>query len=96
MAYKQLSNGNSEGVCLGQSVTDKIGFYGLATAIIQPLATAQSAVATTTLTTITDIVTTASVTAALNAVVTRAAALTVLVNQMRTDLVALGLIKGSV
>lgn len=28
MAVRQLSNGNTDGAQLGQSATDKIGFYG--------------------------------------------------------------------
>ena len=36
--YVQLSNGG-DGTKLGQSSTDKIGFYGLATPIVQPSVT---------------------------------------------------------
>ena len=32
----QLSDGNPDGTNLGQSTSDKIGFYGLATPIAQP------------------------------------------------------------
>jgi len=32
-AQKQLSDGNSLGTVLGQSSTDRIGFYGVATAV---------------------------------------------------------------
>lgn len=48
MAIKQLSDGNPTGTNLGQSTTDKIGFYGLTTPIVQPSITA---VGTTTATT---------------------------------------------
>ena len=48
MAVKQLSDGRSDGVNLGKSTTDKIGFYGLTTPIVQP---SISAVGTTTATT---------------------------------------------
>lgn len=34
MSQKQLSDGNSDGVSLGQSATDKVGFYGT-TPIVQ-------------------------------------------------------------
>lgn len=34
MATKQLSDGGSDGVKLGQSTTDKIGFYGV-TPVVQ-------------------------------------------------------------
>ena len=33
---KELSDGNAAGARLGQSSTDKIGFYGLATPIVRP------------------------------------------------------------
>lgn len=50
MAVKQLSDGNVDGVCLGKSTTDLVGFYGLATPIAQPsmTATAVTAIVTTT------------------------------------------------
>jgi hypothetical protein len=40
MAIKQLSDGGTAGTNFGQSSTDKIGFYGLATPIVQPSVTA--------------------------------------------------------
>lgn len=39
MAAQQLSRGAGAGVLLGQSSTDKIGFYGLATPVVQPAVT---------------------------------------------------------
>lgn len=42
MSVKQLSDGGSEGAKLGQSTSDKIGFYGV-TAIVQPAATTAGA-----------------------------------------------------
>lgn len=39
---KQLSDGGPDGVLLGQSSTDKIGFYGLATPIVKRAAAAQA------------------------------------------------------
>ncbi len=48
MAIKHLSDGNPDGTLLGQGSTDKIGFYGLTTPIVQPSITA---VTTTTATT---------------------------------------------
>ncbi|MBR9900412.1 MAG: hypothetical protein GYB19_10180 [Rhodospirillales bacterium] len=48
MAIKQLSDGGAEGTLLGQSATDKVGFFGLTTPIAQPSITA---VGTTTATT---------------------------------------------
>ena len=38
MALKELSDGGPDGVRLGQSSTDKLGFYGLATPIVRPSA----------------------------------------------------------
>ena len=48
MAVQQLSKGGTDGTNFGQSTTDKIGFYGLTTPIVQPAITA---VGTTTATT---------------------------------------------
>jgi hypothetical protein len=36
MALKQLSDGGPDGTKLGQSSTDKLGFYGLTTPIVRP------------------------------------------------------------
>ena len=44
MAARQLSDLTPDGTLLGQSTTDKIGFYGLATCIARPAAAAQAAV----------------------------------------------------
>lgn len=50
MAVRQLSDARGDGINLGQSTTDKIGFYGLTTPIVQPSITAVgTATATTTL-----------------------------------------------
>ena len=81
---QQLSYASDDGVCLGQSSTDKIGFYGLATPIVRPSGSSQAAYTKTTTTTTTTTALTVDITA-----------LAVLVNKMRTDLVALGLIAGS-
>lgn len=48
MAANQLSDGNDEGTVLGQSSTDKLGFYGLATPIVQPATVTDGTDATTT------------------------------------------------
>lgn len=70
MAVKQLSDGGSAGVCLGQSSTDKVGFFGTAP-VVRPAATTLGAL-------------TAATTTAANV----AAALV----DLRTQLVALGII----
>lgn len=50
MALKELSDGGPDGTRLGQSSTDKIGFFGLTTPIARPSITAvATATATTTL-----------------------------------------------
>lgn len=53
MAATQLANGNSEGVILGQSSTDKVGFFGttpvvkFATSIALPTSTAVVSISAT-------------------------------------------------
>jgi hypothetical protein len=39
MAVEYLGSGNDDGVNLGRSATDKIGFYGLATPVARPSVT---------------------------------------------------------
>ena len=43
MALKQLSDGGPDGTRLGQSATDKVGFFGV-TPAVQPTNAAQSAI----------------------------------------------------
>lgn len=136
----QLSDNDPDGTVLGQSAADKIGFYGLATPIVQPAATAQSTVASTAITTAPSTTITATPTTTITSVastsltggdltiinaaisrvaelnaahigltarveeirlvsaaaVSRAEAMRVLQNQTRSDLVNLGLVKGSI
>lgn len=70
---------------LSTGATDSMGFFG-ATPTTQPAATAQSAVTTTAATTTTPWGYTTS---------TQADGIVTLLNRIRTDLVTLGLIKGS-
>jgi hypothetical protein len=42
MAVEYLGTGNDDGVDLGRSSTDKIGFYGLATPIVKRSGAAQA------------------------------------------------------
>lgn len=42
MAVEYLGTGNDDGVNLGRSITDKVGFYGLATPIVQRSGAAQA------------------------------------------------------
>ncbi|AWC25370.1 hypothetical protein CO731_04865 [Aminobacter sp. MSH1] len=43
MAIKQLSDGGTSGLLVGQSSTDKIGFYGLTTPIAKQTCTLSAA-----------------------------------------------------
>ena len=47
MAINHLSDGNPDGLLVGQSSTDKIGFFGLTTPIVRPSVTAVITTATT-------------------------------------------------
>ncbi len=75
-----------DGYDMGQSITDLIGFYGLATPIAQRTSASQAAVTTTAAQTTTPYG--YSTAAQADAIVT-------LVNELRAALVALNLIKGS-
>lgn len=80
-----IGSGGSGGSTLGESASEKISFYGF-TPVVQPSGSGQAAVATTAATSTSPWGFSTSTQA--NAVVT-------LVNQVRADLVSLGLIKGS-
>ncbi len=81
-----VGTSSSGGCVLGQTSTDLIGFFGLATAIAQPSGAGQAAVSTAAATSGSAIYGFTSAQA--NGIVT-------LVNQLRSDLVALGILKGS-
>jgi hypothetical protein len=82
---KNLTNLPSEGTVFGQSATDKIGFYGLATPIVQPALSAAAAVVTTA-------VINSSVSAtAYGYTSAQATSIITLVNALRAALVSLGL-----
>ena len=53
---KELSDGGPDGTRLGQSATDKIGFYGLATPIARPATVADATDATTAITTVNTVI----------------------------------------
>lgn len=61
----------------------------------EPAATAQSAVATTAITTLVTTPTATDIAVAVNSLISRVSALTTLTNQMRSDLVTINGIKGS-
>ena len=77
MTKQIVGYGSTEGVVLGQSTTDLIGFYGATTPVAQPSGAAQDALTAS-----------SSDAAAIGELIT-------LVTKIRTDLVALGLLKGS-
>lgn len=93
---KELSDGNSAGTRLGQSATDKASAFGAAP-VVQPTNANQAAVTVSTVTTAATTTTPwgfATSTQANNLAAT-VAANTVLLNQIRSDLVTLGWLKGS-
>ena len=82
--YEYIGDGRPDGSIIGRASTEKIGFFGT-TPADQPASANEAAVSSTITTTL-----------ATNTVLeTNLAAVIVLVNQLRTDLVELGLIKGS-
>lgn len=86
MAVEYLDKGNDDGTCLGQSATEKISFYG-ATTIVQPSGAGQAVISSD----LTALATGAAVSTCVSAI----NAINVLLLKIRTDLVALGLVKGS-
>lgn len=104
---QEVTDLRSEGAHVGQSSADLVGFYG-ATPVAQPSSASQGAV---TATAVTSVNTTATITTAAHgfatgtqgdALVKRvsqlqvdSAAVVVLVNQLRSELVTLGLLKGA-
>lgn len=80
---QELTDGRPAGAHFGQSTTDLIAFFGV-TPVVQPSSASQAAAAATTTTTATT-----------TALQTDLDSLRVLVNQLRSELVTLGLIKGS-
>ena len=93
---KNLSDLRADGTTLGQSTSDLISFYGK-TPIVQPSSANQAAVATTAVTTASTTTSPAgyATTTQANNIAAQVAALVVFCNQLRTDLVALGIIKGA-
>lgn len=89
---KQLSNGT--GVKIGQSSTDTVGFYG-ATPVARPSGAGQAAVATTAITTLATTPTATDIAVAVNSLISRQSATVTLVNQLRSDLVTLGVLAGA-
>lgn len=85
MAVDQITKASPDGATLGQSITDKIGFYGLTTPIAQRAGTAQGTYTTT--------MTQSTGWGFLTS--TAADAASALLTELRAALVALNLIKGA-
>jgi hypothetical protein len=83
MGIEEVRSGSPDGHVFGQAATTKIAFYGT-TPVVQPTSASQAAVTTSVTTTRTT-----------TAVYTDVEALIVLANQLRAELVELGLIAGS-
>jgi UDP-N-acetyl-D-mannosaminuronic acid transferase (WecB/TagA/CpsF family) len=81
---KIVTPSSADGYSVGQSATDKVGFYG-ATPVAQRAGAAQAAVTTTA----------ATSTTPFGYSEAQANAIVALVNEMRAALVALGIIKGA-
>jgi hypothetical protein len=92
---KELGDGGPDGTRLGKATTELVGFWG-ATPVDQPADTNQFAITTTAITTITDIVTTASMTNVINGLVARVNSISLWADRVRTDLVEVGIQKGSI
>ena len=56
MAVEYLDKGNDDGTVFGQATTSKLGFYGLATPIVQPTLTITATASATPAATYTDLV----------------------------------------
>ena len=88
---QQVSRG--AGLKVGQT-GEAVGFYGI-TPVVQPTGTSQSAVATTAITTLATTPTATDIAVAVNSLIARQSAAVTLMNQIRSDLVSVGLLKGS-
>jgi hypothetical protein len=55
MAARQLSDGNDDGTCIGQSSTDKVGFYGT-TPVVQQALIADATDSATAITTVNSVI----------------------------------------
>ena len=56
MAQQQLSDGGPDGTVLGQSASKKLGFYGLATPIVQPATVVDATDAATAITSLNTVI----------------------------------------
>lgn len=96
MGVHYVGDYGPDGVCVGRAAADKVSFYGI-TPAVQPSGANQAAAPTTTITTAATSTTPygfATSTQATN-LLARVVANTTLLNQIRSDLVTLGILKGS-
>ncbi len=91
--YKYLEDNNPDGTMLGRSASALVGMWGTVT--VQPAATAQSAVPTTVITTVSSTSITTLDLTKINAAIGRIEEIRILTDAMRTALVASGVMKGS-
>lgn len=82
MVVQQLYDSNPDGATFGSSTTEKLSFYGVTT-VVQPSSASQDVVS-------------GSATASTTVLREQLDETIVLVNQLRKDLVEIGIIKGSV
>jgi len=87
-----LGGGSPEVV--GNSASSYVGFWG-ATPVVQPASASQSVVPTTAITTLATTPTATDIAVAVNSLIARVAACVTLTNQIRSDLVTVGIEKGS-
>lgn len=97
MSVEYVGTGNDDGTDLGRSTTDKIGFYGLATPIVQPVGATQAAITDSSGGTANATTGVAALTGTYNSTIISNALATVIAqsNATRLALVNLGLIKGA-
>ena len=98
MGVEYIGNGNPSGTSVAKATTEKLSFYGV-TPVVQPSGATQAAASTSTITTAAITTTTNNygyaTTTQANDIATIAAEARDLVNQIRSDLVTLGLLAGS-
>lgn len=96
MAVRHLTNAEADGTNLGQSTTDKVGFWGV-TPVVQPTAAAQAAITDGSTGTAAPTNGVAALTATYNSTLLINAIATIIAqgNAMRTALVNSGIMKGS-
>jgi hypothetical protein len=97
MAVEIYGNKSPDGANFGQSTSDKIGFYGLTTPIVQPSGAAQTAITDGSTGTANPATGVAALTGTYNSTLLINAFATIVAqtNAMRSALVALNLIKGA-